>query len=725
MSSCLANRPRSAACGEPASGRSRADDVLGPQDEPGGGAGRGHGGRRRQLGGEDGGGRDLLLAQAPLPAPLHQGDAQRPHGRPAVGRHRADHGQRDDADDDGGGPDDGGPADSSAARPQGRGERGERDPAGPDAGRDEERPAETGQLDQRATGLAQEHAAEREPAEGPRHADALGQGARADEGQGTPAPRRRGAGGSGEEERLDEDEHDGAVPVEGTGPEEADGVAAQAGQPAGPETGPQPQTGQAPVEQGGTREPQGPPAPGWEREREEDTRRDRGGGDAAPARRAAHKSACAAARPLAMQAGMPTPWYAAPATATPPRRASADSTPAVRSRWCTRYCGKASVEARHPRRSGLTAHAHERAQLLPGPLGDLLVAPPGGARVVDAPERGAQQHLAVACRGAATCDPGRCTPSPPTARVPCAGCGAARGTRCRATSRGCRRRRRGRSRARRRRSRWRPAVPPPRRHAGGASAAVAGRRRGQHHGVRLDGPARARRRSTPTVDDRSRRSAGDERRTSAPRARRPAASASTSDAMPPSSDQKSGGPSGSGAGHLGTQRPHEAAAALGGRQQRREGGGGGHVVDRAGVDPADQRVDQRVDDALAELARHERADGAVADRPPDVGPGQHGVTGEAQRAADADDAGAGRRPEPGRDAEGVALGQRAQAPAGPHRRTPGRNGHERRRRSPPRRTGRPPRAGGRGTRRGPGRRRVPRCPRSARVRRDAATPPGG
>ena len=64
-----------------------------------------------------------------------------------------------------------------------------------------------------------------------------------------------------------------------------------------------------------------------------------------PGAAGAHKSACAADRPLAMQAGMPTPRYAAPATATPPRRASADSTPAVRSRWCTRYCGKASRSA--------------------------------------------------------------------------------------------------------------------------------------------------------------------------------------------------------------------------------------------------------------------------------------------------------------------------------------------------------------------------------------------
>ena len=84
-------------------------------------------------------------------------------------------------------------------------------------------------------------------------------------------------------------------------------------------------------------------------------------------------------------------------------------------------------------------------------------------------------------------------------------------------------------------------------------------------------------------------------------------------------------------GDLGPERPHETAAALGRRQQRREGRRGGHVVDRTGVDAADQGVDEDVDDLLAQLARHERADGAVADRPPDVGAGQHGVAGQADQ----------------------------------------------------------------------------------------------
>ena len=69
------------------------------------------------------------------------------------------------------------------------------------------------------------------------------------------------------------------------------------------------------------------------------------------------RPACAAARPHTMQAGIPTPWYAAPATATPPRRASAASMPAVRSRWCTRYCGKAPAK-RTTRAPGQADHRH-------------------------------------------------------------------------------------------------------------------------------------------------------------------------------------------------------------------------------------------------------------------------------------------------------------------------------------------------------------------------------
>ena len=153
----------------------------------------------------------------------------------------------------------------------------DRDTAGPDPCGDQERPPEAGQLDQRAAGLAQEDPTERQPAERPRHSGGLGQSAGTDEGE----ARARAAGGvapaaAAKKRASSEDEDDGAVPVEGSGPDQPDGVAAQTGQPAGPDPGPQAQPGQAPVEERGTDEPQGPPAPRGEGEREEDSRRDRG-----------------------------------------------------------------------------------------------------------------------------------------------------------------------------------------------------------------------------------------------------------------------------------------------------------------------------------------------------------------------------------------------------------------------------------------------------------------
>ncbi len=229
-----------------------------------------------------------------------------------------------------------------AAAPDPDDERGDRDTGGPHGGGDQEGAAEARQLDQRAVRLTQEHAPERQPAEGPGHAHGLGQRARPHERKGATASGRGGSRRRGEEERLDEHEHDGAVPVEGAGPREPDGIATEPGEPAGPDARPQGQPGEAPVEQRGTQGTERPPPPGWQREREHDAGQDGGRGDTAPARQSGHKSACAAARPLAMQAGMPTPWYAAPASATPPSLATAASTPAVRRRWWIRYWGRAS-----------------------------------------------------------------------------------------------------------------------------------------------------------------------------------------------------------------------------------------------------------------------------------------------------------------------------------------------------------------------------------------------
>ena len=80
--------------------------VFGPQDEPGEGRAVATADVAASWAAKTVRGRDLLLAQAPLPAALDQGDAQRPDGRPAIGCHRADHDQCDEADDDRDGPDD-------------------------------------------------------------------------------------------------------------------------------------------------------------------------------------------------------------------------------------------------------------------------------------------------------------------------------------------------------------------------------------------------------------------------------------------------------------------------------------------------------------------------------------------------------------------------------------------------------------------------------------------
>ena len=173
------------------------------------------------------------------------------------------------------------------------------------------------------------------------------------------------------------------------------------------------------------------------------------------------------------------------------------------------------------------------------------------------------------------------------------------------------------------------------------------------------------------------RSAGADSRTSTPRSRRLRRERLHQRRHAALERPEERGPVGVRRGDLGPERPHETAAALGGRQERREGRRGGHVVDRARVDAADEGVDQDVDHLVPQLAGHQGPDGTVADRPPDVGARQHGVTGQAEHAREAEDAAASGGPEPGRDAQRVPFGQRAQAPPGPHRRAARRDRHQR------------------------------------------------
>jgi len=128
---------------------------------------------------------------------------------------------------------------------------------------------------------------------------------------------------------------------------------------------------------------------------------------------------------------------------------------------------------------------------------------------------------------------------------------------------------------------------------------------------------------------------------------------------------------------LGAERTHQPTASLCRGEQRREDGCGRHVVDRPSVDAADERVDQRVDHAAPELARHQRADGAVTHRAPQVRAGQQRVTSQPELAAHAEDPAARRGPERRGYAERQLLGQRAQPSARPHRGPAGRDRDER------------------------------------------------
>ena len=149
-------------------------------------------------------------------------------GGPPVGRHRTDQHQHGQADQDDRTPD---------AHPiHAADERGDADSARPYRGREEQGPAQPGQGQQGPIGLTQKHAAQGEAAEGPRHADGLGQGEGGHVGGGATAPwggepRRRG-----HEEGFDQDEHECAVPIERPGPHEPQGEAADTGPPPRPQS---------------------------------------------------------------------------------------------------------------------------------------------------------------------------------------------------------------------------------------------------------------------------------------------------------------------------------------------------------------------------------------------------------------------------------------------------------------------------------------------------------
>ena len=110
----------------------------------------------------------------------------------------------------------------------------------------------------------------------------------------------------------------------------------------------------------------------------------------------ARSTALAACRPLAMHAGIPTPWYAAPATAAPGSRDTASSIAVTRWTWPTAYWGNAPAQ----RVTTASVGAERNPSIGPSSsrtaADDLVVGQDGGALVTEAARRGPQQDVARA-----------------------------------------------------------------------------------------------------------------------------------------------------------------------------------------------------------------------------------------------------------------------------------------------------------------------------------------
>ena len=228
-----------------------------------------------------------------------------------------------------------------------RDERGDADAARPNRGREEQGPAQPGQGQQGPIGLTQKHAAQGEPAEGPRHADGLGQSEGGHVGGGAAAPGGVSPAAAAMKRASTSDEHERAVPIERPGPHEPQGEAADTGPPPRPQSRRPGQSGQTPVEQPGAGQTQGPPPPRREGKGQQDSGDQRRQQDPATARRRAHVEAAsmaAARRPFRWRCRRGCPRRDRP-TRPRPRRRVGPPPPRYRwsrSRWCTRYCGKAS-----------------------------------------------------------------------------------------------------------------------------------------------------------------------------------------------------------------------------------------------------------------------------------------------------------------------------------------------------------------------------------------------
>ncbi len=127
--------------------------------------------------------------------------------------------------------------------------------------------------------------------------------------------------------------------------------------------------------------------------------------------------------------------------------------------------------------------------------------------------------------------------------------------------------------------------------------------------------------------------------------------------------------------HGPTHPSHQAARLVGGGQEERKGGGGTELVDSAGVDAPDERVDEPVDHGLTEALADDLAHRAVAEAHPRPQVGAEQVPGHPGRLGRGEDPRSEQWEPAGRHPEVQPGGHHAQSPPGPDRGTAAPHGH--------------------------------------------------
>ena len=298
---------------------------------------------------------------------------------------------------------------------------------------------------------------------------------------------------------------------------------------------------------------------------------------------------------------MPTPSYAAPHTASPGTRATSARIRATRSRWPTAYCGSpppqrcTCVSTGRAGEAGRLAEVAQRRcdELLVGHLEHRLLAVPAdrGAQHAGVPSPAArtQSHLLKEKVGGL---------DRPAVDGRYEEAGAGEGRQVGLAERQGHHRHRGVLDAA-------SSAPP----TGASVCEQASGRRGGGRRARPRRRAPPRPRSSGRPRGRSRRACGAARAPSRPvRTSSPAASATGQPAEPARRSPANTGPSGGAASAAAADATSDAAAP---RHQLRHGRPGREVACVAGVHAAEQRLDQPVDDLVAEPGRDQLADGDV------------------------------------------------------------------------------------------------------------------